>query len=83
MVSTAMVADRQKDPGAALLFAGPAPLDADAVAREGLRLLESRQIFRVVPRWRGVLARASDLAPSVGLPVLSAMRRLGDRKQRD
>lgn len=83
VVRTTMVTDREKDAGAALLFAGPKPLDADDVAAAGLRLLQSRQIFRVVPRWRGALARSSDLAPSIGLPVLSAMRRLGDRRQRD
>ncbi len=83
VVRTAMVTDREKDPGAALLFAGPSPLDADDVAVAGLELLQSRQIFRVVPRWRGVVARTSDVAPSVGLLALRAMRRLGDRRQRD
>ncbi|AUN40797.1 SDR family NAD(P)-dependent oxidoreductase [Tsukamurella tyrosinosolvens] len=82
VVSTAMVTDRSKDPGAALLFSGPKPLDADRVAAAGLDLLDSRQVFRVVPRWRGALVRSVDLAPSVGLKTLGAMRRIGDFRQR-
>ncbi len=82
VVGTTMVTDRQADPGAAMLFSGPKPLDADGVAAAGLELLDSRQLFRVVPRWRGTLARSVDAAPALGLPVVSLMRRLGDRRQR-
>jgi hypothetical protein len=77
-----MVTSRATDPGAAMLFSGPKPLSAGDVADAGLELLESNQIFRVVPRWRGVVARASDAAPSVGLRTLGLMRVLGDRRQR-
>lgn len=83
VVSTKMVTDRVADPGAALLFAGPRPMDAAAVARAGLELLESRQIFRVVPRWRGVVARTSDAAPSLGLKAFALMRGVGERRQRN
>lgn len=83
VVSTKMVTDRFADPGAALLFAGPRPMDAAAVARAGLELLESRQIFRVVPRWRGVVARTSDAAPSLGLKAFALMRSVGERRQRN
>lgn len=82
VVSTRMVNDRVADPGAALLFAGPSPMDAADVARAGLELLDSRQIFRVVPRWRGVVARSSDAAPSLGLKVFALMRGRGARRQR-
>lgn len=81
VVGTQMVSDRAGDPGAAMLFAGPKPLDADAVAKAGLDLLESRQMFSVVPRWRGVVARTSDVAPTLGLAALALMRKLGDRAQ--
>ncbi|TQK69639.1 MULTISPECIES: SDR family oxidoreductase [unclassified Nocardioides] len=81
VVGTAMVTDHALDPGAAMLFSGPRPLEADAVARAGLALLDSRQVFRVVPRWRGALVRGIDAAPAAGLPVLGVMRRLGDRRQ--
>jgi short-subunit dehydrogenase len=82
VVGTQMVSSRATDPGAALLFSGPKPLAADDVARAGLQLLESRQIFRVVPRWRGVVARSTDVAPSLGLKTVALMRTLGERRQR-
>ncbi|WP_260851080.1 SDR family oxidoreductase [Rhodococcus sp. WB9] len=81
VVGTQMVTSRAKDPGAAMLFSGPKPLDEDAVARAGLALMDSRQIFRVVPRWRGMLVRGIDAAPSAGLGLLGVMRRLGDYRQ--
>lgn len=81
VVGTDMVTSREKDPGAAMLFSGPKPLDADEVAAAGLALMDSRQIFRVVPRWRGALVRTVDVAPSTGLPMLRIMRRLGEARQ--
>lgn len=82
VVGTQMVSSQAKDPGAALLFAGPKPMKEDDVARAGLDLLESRrQIFRVIPRWRGALVRSVDLAPSAGLETLGLMRKIGDRRQ--
>ena len=82
VVSTRMVNDRVADPGASLLFAGPSPMDAADVARAGLELLNSRQVFRVVPRWRGVVVRASDAAPSLGLKAVALLRGVGERRQR-
>jgi short-subunit dehydrogenase len=82
VVNTAMVTGVAHDPGAAMLFSGPRPLTAEAVAQAGLDLLDSYQVFRVVPRWRGVIARSAGLAPAVGLPTVAAMRKLGDRRQR-
>lgn len=81
VVGTQMVTSRAKDPGAAMLFSGPKPLDEDTVARAGMALIDSRQVFRVVPRWRGALVRGIDAAPSLGLPLLRVMRKLGDRRQ--
>ena len=81
VVGTQMVTTRSKDPGAAMLFSGPKPLSEDAVARAGMTLLDSRQVFRVVPRWRGALVRGIDAAPSAGLGVLGVMRKLGDWRQ--
>ena len=81
VVGTDMVTSRRADPGAAMLFSGPAPLEPREVVRVGLRLLDSRQVFRVVPRWRGVQSRLGGLVPSVGLKVLAGLRRIGDRRQ--
>lgn len=57
-----MVADRAHDPSASLLFAGTKPLSEEAVARAGIELLTSAQVVRTVPRWRGGMGRALDLA---------------------
>ncbi|MFI2233839.1 SDR family NAD(P)-dependent oxidoreductase [Nocardia testacea] len=81
VVGTHMVTERAADPGAALLFAGPKPMDEDTVARAGMALMDSRQIFRVMPRWRGALVRGVDMAPAFGLSLVALMRRLGDRRQ--
>ncbi|WP_063061477.1 SDR family NAD(P)-dependent oxidoreductase [Nocardia sienata] len=81
VVGTPMVTARASDPGAALLFAGPKPMDEDAVARAGMALMAGRQIFRVMPRWRGALVRVVDLAPAVGLRMVALMRKLGHRRQ--
>lgn len=82
VVDTPMVTDRAHDPGAAMLFAGPRPLTPEQVARAGIDLLEERQIFRVVPRYRGLIARSAGAFPALGLPTTAALRRLGDRRQR-
>ena len=83
VVHTDMVTSRADDPGAAILFAGPKPLVAEDVARAALELLESRQIFRVVPRWRGLVARSSGATPSLGLKTMALMRGRGERRQRE
>ncbi|MGW2665160.1 SDR family oxidoreductase [Nocardia tengchongensis] len=81
VVGTEMVTSRAKDPGAAMLFSGPKPLSEEAVARAAMTLIGSRQIFRVVPRWRGALVRGIDIAPAAGMGMLAMMRKLGDRRQ--
>ena len=82
VVGTAMVEDVAHDSGAAMLFSGPAPIGTAEVARAGLDLLDSHQVFRVIPRWRGPVARSAALAPALGLKALAAMRTIGDRRQR-
>jgi len=82
VVGTHMVTSRATDPGAALLFSGPKPLASEDVARAGLQLLESRQIFQVVPRWRGLMVRAVDATPALGMKALGLMRSMGERRQR-
>lgn len=81
VVETPMVRSRERDPGAAMLFSGPKPLSPESVAHAGLELLDARQVFRVVPRWRGIVARSADLAPSVGLVAAAGFQRLGERRQ--
>lgn len=75
-----MVNDRVANRGASLLFAGQSPIDAADVAREGFELLNSRQVFRIVPRWRGVVVRASGAAPSLALEASALLRVVGGRR---
>ena len=82
IVATEMVTSRSADPGAAILFAGGRQLTADEVAAAGLRLLDERAVVRSYPRSSGVLTRATDLAPSVGLRLSVLARRAGERRQR-
>lgn len=82
VVGTAMVTAHNHDPDAAMLFAGPKALEPDVVADAAMELIAGRQIFRVVPRWRGVLSRVVDLSPAVGLAGLALTRRLGEARQR-
>lgn len=82
VVGTAMVADVANDNGAAMLFSGPAPLAPEAVAAAAVKLIDSRQVFRILPRWRGVIARSAGLTPSLGIPLTQGFRILGERRQR-
>jgi len=81
VVGTRMVSDVSHDAGAAMLFSGPKPIGTAEVAKAGLDLLDSRQLFRVVPRWRGPVARGAAVAPALGLKGLRLMRAIGDRRQ--
>lgn len=81
VAATAMVTDRSADPGAAILFSGPAPLRPEAVAEAAVALIGSRQVFRVLPRWRGVMSRAGGTLPATAIPLLGLMQRLGARRQ--
>lgn len=82
VVNTEMVTSQAHEPGAALLFSGPKPLTPETVAKAAMNLIDSGQLFRVVPRWRGVIARSTGLAPSTGLHTLALFRMLGERRQR-
>jgi short-subunit dehydrogenase len=82
VVNTAMVTEQAQEPGAALLFSGPKPLTTEEVAARAMDLIESRQLVRVVPRYRGVLIRGADIAPALGLKLLAGFKTVGLRRQR-
>jgi short-subunit dehydrogenase len=82
VVGTQMVTSQAHDPGIALMFAGPRPLSPEAVAKAAMDLMDSRQIYRVMPRWRGAFVRSLGLAPAPGLHILALMRALAERRQR-
>jgi hypothetical protein len=77
-----MVTEQAQEPGAALLFSGPKPLTTEEVAARAMDLMESRQLVRVVPRYRGALIRGADIAPALGLKLLAGFRTVGLRRQR-
>lgn len=81
VVATQMVTSHEHDPDAAILFAGPKPMPEERVADSAVRLLRSRQVLRVVPRWRGPVVRPAGLAPAAGLPLLALLRKRGARRQ--
>lgn len=82
VVATDMVTSRSTDAGAAILFAGSRQLAADDVARAAIKLLAGTALVRSFPRSTGVLTRATDLAPKLGLRMSVLARRAGERRQR-
>jgi short-subunit dehydrogenase len=82
VAATAMLTDQSHHPGAALLFAGPKPLAPEAVAKAGMDLMDGHQVYRAIPRWRGLMVRSTGIAPAAGLRSVTIMRALGERRQR-
>lgn len=78
---TSMVSARLTDPSAAILFSGPKHLHPDEVAVAALALVGSRQVFRVMPRWRGVMARTLAMSPAFGLRLADPITERGRRRQ--
>ena len=69
------------DPAAALSFTGSRLLTADEVADEAIALLDSGELVRSVPRWRGLQTRLIGIAPSLGLRGGPVFARIGRRNQ--
>jgi short-subunit dehydrogenase len=81
VVATDMVTSRSSDSDAAILFAGERQLTADQVAAVAVKLLGGRAVVRSVPRLSGLMTRAVDLAPGVGLRAAVLARKAGERRQ--
>ena len=81
--NTAMVRDVEHDPESALLFSGAGLLEASEVAERTVAMLDGKAIVRVIPRWRGLLARSAAPFPGIGLKTLGLLRRLGERRRRE
>lgn len=78
---TPMLHDKLDDPGAALSFSGKLlqPEDVvDAVAR----VLDKPRLVTSVPGWRGIVCRAGDVVPSLGLVAVPLVVAQGRRLQR-
>jgi NAD(P)-dependent dehydrogenase (short-subunit alcohol dehydrogenase family) len=80
--NTALVRNVEHDPEAAILFSGPGLLEASEVAERTVAMLDGKAIVRVIPRWRGLLARSAAPFPLIGLKTTGLLRRLGERRRR-
>ncbi|GAA1948929.1 hypothetical protein GCM10009798_05180 [Nocardioides panacihumi] len=82
VVATDMVGSHASDAGAAILFAAARQLSAEQVAQAGVDLLSSSNPVRSLPRLNALAARATGLAPRLGLRLASAAQDAGERRQR-
>ena len=78
---TQMVQERDRDPDAAIIWSAPRLLRAEEVAEQAVALLDSKQLVRVIPRWRGWLARGSAMAGRHALLSVGLLRRQGERRR--
>jgi short-subunit dehydrogenase len=78
---TDMVRERAGDADAAIIFSAPRLLAAQEVAADAVSLLDSRQLVKVLPAWRGWVARATALLGRNALVSAGALRRQGERRR--
>jgi NAD(P)-dependent dehydrogenase (short-subunit alcohol dehydrogenase family) len=78
---TQLLRDHDDEPAAAINWSGPRLLTADEVAVHAVALLESSRLVRVVPRWRGIGARAMAVAGRSGLRLAPMLRKQGARNR--
>lgn len=78
---TPMLHDKLNDPGSALSFSGTLLQPADVVGAVG-GLLDKPRLVTALPRWRGLMVRAADAFPTLGLRALPLAVAQGRRVQR-
>ncbi|WP_158853572.1 hypothetical protein [Saccharothrix deserti] len=78
---TKLLRDVRDDPASAILFSGGGLLSAVGVAERAVAMLDGRRLVRAVPVYRAGMARVGAVVPSLGLKVLDALRRFGDRRR--
>lgn len=81
-IETDMVRERADDPEAAIIWSGSDLLGRDEVADRAIEVLYGKRLFAVMPPSMGLVMRAVDAAPRLGLRTLPAFRWLGERKRR-
>jgi NAD(P)-dependent dehydrogenase (short-subunit alcohol dehydrogenase family) len=81
VADTAMVSERAHEREAAILWSGPRHLSAEEVAERVVRLIDSRRLVEVIPRWRGLAARAITLGGRPALRLSEPLRKLGERRR--
>lgn len=78
---TPMLFDKLEEPDASMSFSGVL-LQPEQIAERALRILERPRAVTSVPRWRGVQARAFDLAPGLAARLAPWVVRLSRVQQR-
>jgi NAD(P)-dependent dehydrogenase (short-subunit alcohol dehydrogenase family) len=76
---TPLLREHDEEPDAAINWSGPRLLSAAEVADAAVALLDSKQLVRVLPRWRGWGARAMAAAGRGGLRAAPILRKQGAR----
>lgn len=78
---TPMLHDKLDDPEAALSFSGKLLQPAEVVAAVG-KVLDRPKLVSIVPRWRGLVARAGDFVPELGVAAVPVVVAQGRRVQK-
>ncbi len=81
-IETDMVRERADDPEAAIIWSGTDLLGAEEVADRAMSALYGKRLVTVIPAHMGVLMRAVDAAPRLGVRTLPLFRWLGERNRR-
>lgn len=79
-VNTQMVADMDQDGEARALIAAGKFLQPAEVAQAVVDMFGTRRVYRTLPAWRGVMSRASSMAPGPMMRLEPIIRSIGKRK---
>ncbi|KAA1376430.1 SDR family oxidoreductase [Aeromicrobium fastidiosum] len=81
-VATAMVDGFDVHGGTRAILAAGVMLTPEQVARELVAMFGTRRVYRTMPVWRGVVARAASLSPAASMHADPLLRRIGARRLR-
>lgn len=81
-VATAMVDGFDPHGGVRAALAAGVMLTPEEVAHELVKMFGTRRVYKTIPAWRGVLARAGSFSPTLLQIADPPMRRLGARRLR-
>jgi short-subunit dehydrogenase len=78
---TPMLFDKLDDPASALSFSGKLLQPEEVVAAIG-KTLDKPKLVSIVPKWRGLVARAGDFIPEFGVAAVPVVIAQGRRVQK-
>lgn len=81
-VSTAMLDGFDPHGSTREILAAGVLLTPETVARELVAMFGTGRVYRTLPVWRGVMARAASLSPTLAMRADPVMRRVGARRLR-